>query len=242
VRFSPLRRRGAAQQIAESIRDAVLKGELKPGEQLPSERDLAAKLEVNRSTVREALHRLEALGLVAMRHGGATRVLDVLGSVGMHFLPHLLAPGGEADMKLLRDLLELRAVLLGWTAQRSAESGTPQQIAALEAAVVELESAAGSKLRQEKDFVFFEQLVKMTDNKVLDLIMNIVRQVYAQNLPLFIALYDADTFDTTNHRDAVEAIKAQDPQWAGACMRAYGLAALGALDEDGSQEDVPHGQ
>ncbi len=70
----PRARGGVADRLAASLRTSIVRGRLRPGDPLPSERELADQYEVNRSSVREAMKRLEAWGLVKIRHGGATRV------------------------------------------------------------------------------------------------------------------------------------------------------------------------
>jgi len=57
-----------AEELASSLRELIVEGQIGAGDALPSERELAAKFEVNRSSVREALHRLEAVGLADMGH------------------------------------------------------------------------------------------------------------------------------------------------------------------------------
>ena len=58
ARFKPIDRKKASEQVAEQIRSSILGGLLRPGQRLPSERDLAAQFEVTRTTLREALKKL----------------------------------------------------------------------------------------------------------------------------------------------------------------------------------------
>lgn len=111
ARAAPLERRKVAEQIADALRAAIVGGELKVGAPLPSERELAERYDVNRSSVREALLRLEAWGLVEIRQGGATRVRDFLVSAGMGLLPHLVEVG-QLDPTILGDLHDLPEVML----------------------------------------------------------------------------------------------------------------------------------
>src|SRR5438046_248644 len=100
-----------AERIADTLKTAIVKGRLKPGEALPSERDLAEKYSVNRSSIREAVKRLQAWGLVQVRHGGATRVRDFLMNAGVDVLP-MLVEVGKVEPGILRDLHEIRSILL----------------------------------------------------------------------------------------------------------------------------------
>jgi DNA-binding FadR family transcriptional regulator len=76
MEFVPASRSSVSDHVFGQVRDAILAGVYPPDSSLPSERDLAAVFEVNRHAVREALRRLQQLGLVRVAQGGATRVLD----------------------------------------------------------------------------------------------------------------------------------------------------------------------
>jgi GntR family transcriptional regulator, transcriptional repressor for pyruvate dehydrogenase complex len=66
------------EQIAEKIQEQITDGRLKPGDQLPPERELAALLKVNRATVREAIHLLRERGLAERKNGRGTRIVAML--------------------------------------------------------------------------------------------------------------------------------------------------------------------
>ena len=78
-----------ADRIATTLRRAIVAGQLRPGDALPSERELADEYDVNRSSIREAIRRLETWGLVKIRQGSATRVSDFFVSAGLDMVPHL---------------------------------------------------------------------------------------------------------------------------------------------------------
>ena len=66
-----------AEEIIAVLRSEILRGQYRPGERLPSERDLAARFESNRGVIREAIKKLEQLGIVAVAPGGV-RVLSLI--------------------------------------------------------------------------------------------------------------------------------------------------------------------
>src|SRR5881275_3766773 len=101
---SPVPRLSVPDQVFEQLREAILLGRYRPGERLPPQRALAAEMEVNMASVREALGRLEQLRLVDVRHGDATRVLDWRRSGGLE----ALALMSSMDPQLSRDLFEAR--------------------------------------------------------------------------------------------------------------------------------------
>ena len=75
--LKPIRREGLPEQIARRILDLIQTGALKPGDQLESERDLAARLEVSRPSIREALRALSIIGVLNVRHGGGAFVASL---------------------------------------------------------------------------------------------------------------------------------------------------------------------
>lgn len=225
--FAPVKKLKVAEQVAASIRDAILGGAYEPGDTLPSERNLAEQFEVNRSSVREALHRLEAWGLVEVRQGGATKVREFLMTTGLHLLPYLLAPGGEMDAKMVFDLLEMRAMMLRWTGYHAALRSTPETVDALGETLEALEAATEAREVQRLDFEFYEQMVSMTGNRVLAMVSSAVRRVYLENGDLFRDLFDPVRFDTARHREAWEAVRTRDPERAAAAMEAHARAGFG---------------
>lgn len=223
-------RRNIAERIARTLRASIVKGRLQPGEALPSERELAAKYEVNRSSVREAMKRLEGWGLVTIRHGGATRVADGLLDAGLSLVPELLEAGGELGEGILRDLHELRGLLLGWSAEQAAQKADGASIARLEALARALaEPRQKPAALQALDYDFFEQLVLIAGNQLLVLFTKLVRDIYFRAPERFLPLYRPEVFDPGLHRACVAAIRARDVKAAGEAMRAHAATALSLL-------------
>lgn len=117
-------------RIVTYVRDLIERGELLPGDRLPSERELALQLGVSRPVLREALHTLSALGLVEMRHGRG--VFVTAGS--MHATAQRLssALAGEQDNAHVHELFEIRRVLEGAAAEWAAERASTEQLAELQ--------------------------------------------------------------------------------------------------------------
>src|SRR5690348_10460824 len=104
----PVPRTSVPDHVFAQLREAVLLGRYEPGERLPPQRALAAELEVNIASVREALKRLEQLRLVEVRHGDATRVLDWRRSGGLE----ALTLAGAREEPFAHDVFEARRLLL----------------------------------------------------------------------------------------------------------------------------------
>ena len=93
--LEPVRMRSAGEHIADRLVTAIALGEFVPGQRLPTERDLASMLSVSRTTVREAIQRLSALGYVDVRRGrnGGAYVLQGSGPDAADMIRRTLLPG-----------------------------------------------------------------------------------------------------------------------------------------------------
>ncbi len=227
--FARLPRANVAAQLAEQIRARILGGGLSPGVALPAERELATQFGVNRSSVREALRRLEAWGLVQTRHGGGTRVADFLAEAGLQLLPFLLAPGGRVDRKMLAELLEVRSALLAFTAALAAERRTPAQLVELDAACVRLLAATTLAEAQAADWALYEALTAASGNRVLSLVCSASGRVYVEHARHFGALYRGVPVPPAPLRALRLALRRQGPDAARRAIAAHVDHQLGAL-------------
>ena len=119
--LSPVERNSLADQVAKKILDLVRTGNLKPGDQLPTERDLAQMLQVSRPSVREAMRGLQILGVVKTRQGGGAYIssLDAADLLGpLQFLITLNAQNVDA-------LYESRVLIDGGIARHG--GGAPER-------------------------------------------------------------------------------------------------------------------
>ncbi|MFW9267884.1 FCD domain-containing protein [Pseudomonas sp. NR3] len=105
--FDQIRQRRLSDDIVERLEGMILEGTLKSGERLPAERTLAEQFGVSRPSLREAIQKLTAKGLLISRQGGGNYVVESLGSTFSDPLLHLLESNPEAQ----RDLLEFRHTL-----------------------------------------------------------------------------------------------------------------------------------
>jgi GntR family transcriptional repressor for pyruvate dehydrogenase complex len=105
--FDQVRQRRLSDDIVEQLERMILEGTLRPGGRLPAERTLAEQFGVSRPSLREAIQKLTAKGLLISRQGGGNYVVENLGSTFSDPLLHLLESSSEAQ----RDLLEFRHTL-----------------------------------------------------------------------------------------------------------------------------------
>lgn len=131
--FAPLRLRNAAEQIADRLVTALALGEFVPGQRLPPERELAATLGVSRTTVREAVSRLTATGVLEVRrgrHGGAF-VTGGVSPDANEMIRRTLAPGWAQ----LEGLFDFRALVEPLIARTAAARRDGEATVRIEAAL-----------------------------------------------------------------------------------------------------------
>ena len=120
--------RPLAEQVAQRIKDYILEEKLKSGDKLPTETALAREMGVARSTVREAIKRLESQNILTVRHGAGSFVTDQPGladdPLGLDFI--------EDKERLAFDLLEVRNIIEPAIAALAARHATPEDIAEME--------------------------------------------------------------------------------------------------------------
>jgi DNA-binding FadR family transcriptional regulator len=174
-----------SDHVFRVLLDAVLAGRYEPGEKLPGQRTLAADLGVTMSSLREALKRLEQMGLVDVRHGDAMRVKDWREHGGLDVLAHLIFRAGTLDRKVLRDVLDARALTLRELAGLAAERRTDAHAQRIEELAGEFAERGGDVVAAAlTDFAFFTEVAKAADNIVFDLILNSIRALYFDHLAL----------------------------------------------------------
>ncbi len=106
--FTSLERRSSADAVFEQLAAAILRGDFAAGSALPSERELSERFEVSRVILRQATHRLADMGLVRVRQGGATLVLDPseTNDIRVIGLIYTLDVGADARQGFERDVIE----------------------------------------------------------------------------------------------------------------------------------------
>ncbi len=138
--FTPIRTANAFEQTVERVGRAIKIGLLRPGQRLPSERDLALQLELSRSTVREALRVLAEAGYLEARRGrgGGTFVVELLPALEARDPHDVLRELGPQVL----DTLRFRKVLEVGAAELAAERATPADLARLAELVADAERFA----------------------------------------------------------------------------------------------------
>lgn len=206
-------RQPATEQAVGAIMTMLTSGELGPGDRLPPERDLALRLGVSRSTIREAIRGLEMMRVLQVRHGGGIFVTSL-------DAPLLLEASGFA-MQLMRDhevvdLLELRAVLEGAAAAWASARITDDQLRTLLQRLEELDAATTADELLEADIAFHAKIAASAGNVMLASLLDSfsARTYHARHLLAGVGLQEALVRARLAHRRIYDAIAARDPEVA----------------------------
>jgi GntR family transcriptional repressor for pyruvate dehydrogenase complex len=170
-----------SDQVFRALLEALLSGRYEPGEKLPTQRALAADLGVTMGSLREALKRLEQMGLIDVRHGDAMRVRDWREHGGLDVIAHLLLRSGGVDPGVLGDVFEARGLMLTELAELAAQRRTAAEARRLEELAAAIARAPDATAAQQLDFAFFTELAQAGGNLVFVLILNSIRSLYFEH-------------------------------------------------------------
>lgn len=209
-------RKRAAEHAADHLREAILSGELAPGTDLPAERELSERLGVSRLTLRSALARLEAEGLVRPVHGSGTRVLDFRTHGGIELIAHLVRQslvGGRVPLAVLRDLLEFRRIvaveLFGLATVRASE----EELHALRAQREEQGRVLDDPQRfMQADLHFARLVVRAGHNLALELVFNTIQRMIEGHAELELLFHRNAAQTIAVYDRLLDLMEARDPQ------------------------------
>ena len=233
-KFRPIHTRRAFEEICERIREQLALGQLKPGDKLPPERDLAQQLGVSRNVLREALRSLEMAGVLRLQKGvkggafireGDTSRMNVV-------MRDMLSLGTIS----VRELSEARIDVLDLVVRLACTHARQPDFEALEANVerTELATREGRLLdRVECSREFYKLLAASTGNKVIAMIMDSVteihmRFVYAKVVSSGVAMPRL----AERRRQFLSALRARNASTAARLMRAHLESVQRMLEQD----------
>ena len=226
--LQPIKRLTVSDQVFSQLREKILLDEYKPGERLPSERELSETFGVNRSSVREALKRLEQLRLVRVRQGEGSVVLDFRLHGGFELLRDIVVVGGRINGVAVRSIFEFRTMIGPTIARLAATRIEERKLEELERTVAALETEEDVNRYQMLEFEFHHIMARASENLALLLILNSAREIYQEHAKFFAGIFQSVTLDErAPYREILEALRAHEPD------RAHELTE--ALIEDGNR-------
>lgn len=219
--FKPIKTKRLYEEIVEQIRALMAEGELKPGDRLLSERDLAERLQVSRPSVREAIRSLQLMGFVEIRRGGGTFVRDTNADGIIQPLAMFLA----LERSSLLEMFEVRRTFETAAARMAAERASAEELGRMAAALDAMRDRVGARdpeKGEEADVEFHFAVAEATHNALLvrlfrTLSVEFTRAVSVARRQLY-GVEGNPRKLVAQHRRIYAAIERHDPEGAARAM------------------------
>lgn len=222
--FHPVSLDKLSQAVVRQIELLILRGVLRPGERLPSERELADRLRVSRPSLRDAIAQLQTMGLLSAKPGAGVFIADVLGSAFSPALIELFARHDEAVF----DYLSFRRDMEGLAAERAARQASNTDLAVVDAVFAKMEIAHGKKNADEEaqlDAQFHMAIIEASHNVVM---LHMMRSMYDllrggvfYNRKVMFSQRTGRVALLEQHRAINTALQARDPKLARAAVETH---------------------
>ena len=218
--YQPIQNGRLYEQIVAQIEQQVLSGQLKAGDRLPPERELATQFKVSRTAVREAVKALRQKGLLEVYPGRGTFVMNQTSQALQSSLGLAMrigqVDGGVADLIELREMMEPAIVA------KAAARATPEQIAALDILVAKMDEV----LEQPEafisaDFQFHQKLAEASQNALMPTILDSIVDLLQEQRQRIFKAGGGQKRAQRNHKLILRAIKERDPFAAQQAMTAH---------------------
>jgi GntR family transcriptional repressor for pyruvate dehydrogenase complex len=223
AKIKPVNRISISDEIVNQIMARISTGELKPGQRLPSERELCKMFAAGRSSLREALRCLCIVGVLNARVGEGTSVA----ADGGKFFGRMAEWRVITERHDIEDMMELRTAIEGVTAASAALRGDEQDLARLQALLVKMEDSIDNEKRFAAfDLDFHLALAKACGNLLILDLLAMIRTQLENTLSRVLLLPNARPLSLKEHTAVVRAIKRRDPDAARKAMQAHLDAAI----------------
>jgi GntR family transcriptional repressor for pyruvate dehydrogenase complex len=212
-------------EAIEKIKGMIIAGDLRPGDRLPREADLAQRLGLSRSSLREAVRALSLVRILDVRQGDGTYVTSLDAALLLDALSFVVELHHDSGMF---DLLEARRLLEAEAAALAAQRITPAQVAELHALIEAMPGCADVEEFVENDLAFHRTIAAAAGNSVVSKLLESIsgRTIRAR---IWRGITEGGAIDRTvaEHRAICDAIEHGSPELARAWMTAH-LASVEA--------------
>lgn len=229
VKIGPVKRKSLVDTVVERIRAVIVDGQLRPGDRLPTEAELVKQLEVSRTVLREAVGRLEMLGLVSVQ---GSRGMFVSAPVALLNGVNLVRSALALSPRELVKFTEFRRAIECDAVREAARNAGAEDLAELEQLCEEirrpeLEPAQAFRL----DLRFHRKIVDLADNEMMRSVIDVVQEFIMASIVEGAPTRRDPEVTYRDHRAIVAALAAHDPDAAEAAMRGHLEAVLRTLRE-----------
>ncbi|HXT15371.1 MAG TPA: FadR/GntR family transcriptional regulator [Gemmatimonadaceae bacterium] len=215
--LKPVSRESLVDRLAGEIRTSINAGDYTLGERLPTIMEMAKRFGVGHPTVREALKKLEAVGVVEIRHGSGvyvTRTQDVL-MVASDY-------GGKVTKKLLLDLIQARTPIEMQSAALATKNATAEDFAEMK----RLLTTAGENLDNDAvlnsvNMAFHRQIASASGNAVIAQLLDVMQDLFTDEQRLILGIFGSRKQDHEEHLSIFAALEQRQEQLATERMRKH---------------------
>jgi GntR family transcriptional repressor for pyruvate dehydrogenase complex len=226
--LEPLKKTRLYEEIIDQFRELILKGELKPGDKLPPERDLALQLNVSRTAIREALRSLESMGFIESRVGGGTFIKEVT-------LDNVIKPFSgilSQDKKLMMELIEVRILLEGEIAKLAAQRINDEKIEMIDQSIRLMEKEILRKgIGIGGDNSFHNSLAIAAENTAMSKILSMCGDLLSGTREATLKIPGQPLKSIKDHKEIFEAVKSGDGEEAKKRMQTHLRKAFKNIEE-----------
>jgi GntR family transcriptional repressor for pyruvate dehydrogenase complex len=217
-----------SQLLSEQILQLIKEGDLRPGDRLPTMRALAQKFGVATPTIRESLRRLQAIGVVDIRHGSGIYVKNARQGI-MIANPHF----GELSAASVLQLLEARILIEPKLAERAAQYISSQDISELESILQEAEQLLNDHDAELHDvnMRFHMAIARYSGNMILAQVFESLIDLHTHEQLGILAIFNARVQDHEDHIMIYEAIRHRDPDLARGRMESHLTSVLRVVEQ-----------
>jgi GntR family transcriptional repressor for pyruvate dehydrogenase complex len=222
--FEPIQQEKLSYGVIRQIEGLILRGVLRPGERLPSERELSERMGVSRPSLREALADLQERGLLTSKAGAGVYVADVLGSA---FSPALVTLFSKHD-KAVFDYISFRRDLEGLAAERAARMASETDLKVINTIFEKMEAAHQKRNPADEAYLdadFHPSIIEASHNVIMLHMMRsmyeLLREgVFYNRTIMFKQRMTRDAL-LEQHRRINAALQARDPEGARAAVESH---------------------
>ncbi len=216
--FEAIKRSALAEEISAKLLDLIKEKQLRPGDKLPPERELATMMKVSRPSLREALRALSIMNVVEIRQGNGTYVTSLDPQLLVEHLDFVFSLDDSTFLQLLEARRIVEVGLVGLAAERISD----EQIAELDIFLAQsVESARDSQAALEADLVLHAHITEAAANPILARFMASISQLGLASRRRTIEIPGVAEQAAQDHRAIVAALKARDPEAARRAMLAH---------------------
>jgi GntR family transcriptional regulator, transcriptional repressor for pyruvate dehydrogenase complex len=215
--FEAIHRNRVYTEVAKQLQARIVK-KLKPGDMLPPERELVRKFGVSRSSIRDAIRSLEAVGLLEPRQGVGTVVREVAADAVVNPVASVILQ----KRKVINDLLDVRDIIEPALARRAALHASRRHIAELDSIVhLQEEKVRRGELATQEDSSFHYTIALAADNSVMLKLVHVLMDLLRETRERSLQVGGRQEKSLAGHRRILAALKEGDAAAAEAAMRGH---------------------